>query len=78
MLSHQNSQLKMVMSELVKLLCLFNPVELHSDHFPAWLHWPRGIAKDPTVWLDGARPPPEYGGRVKQHRYSPLITVNFL
>ena len=28
-----------------------------SDHFPGWLHWPGGLNKNPTVWLDGVIPP---------------------
>ncbi len=48
------------MPEFVKFLNLSNPSELCSDHFPGWLCWPGGINKDPTVWLDGARPPPEH------------------
>jgi len=31
-------------------------LELYSDHFPGWLHWPKG----PTVWLDGSTPPSLY------------------
>jgi hypothetical protein len=30
------------------------------DHFPGWFYWAGDINKDPTVWLDGARPPPKY------------------
>jgi hypothetical protein len=35
-----------------------NPLELCSDHFTNRLCWQRVFYKDPTVWLDGARPPP--------------------
>ncbi len=31
--------------------------KLFSDHFHRRLHWPGGLSKDPTVWLNGARPP---------------------
>ncbi len=48
------------MSKLVKFLSLSNLLELCSDHFPSWLCKLRGVNKDPTVWLDGARPPPMY------------------
>jgi hypothetical protein len=45
---------------LVGRIFEFVKLELCSDHFPSWLHQPEGINKDPTVWLDGARPPPKY------------------
>ncbi len=51
---------EVVISELVKFFCLSNPLELRSDHFPAGLCRSWGIKKDPTIWLDGARPPPKY------------------
>jgi len=35
-------------------------LELGSDHFHNCLHQPGGINRDPTVWLDGARPHPKY------------------
>jgi hypothetical protein len=37
---------------------LSNPLELCLEHFTNLLCQPGGISKDPTVWLDGARPPP--------------------
>ncbi len=37
-----------------------NSLELCTYHFPGWLRWPGGINKDPTVWVDGARPPNKY------------------
>jgi hypothetical protein len=37
---------------------LSNPSELCSDHFPSRFCQPGVLNKDPTVWLDGARPPP--------------------
>ncbi len=48
------------MSDLEKLSSLSNLLELCSDHFPGQLCQPGDINKDPTVWLDGARPPPKY------------------
>jgi len=45
------------MSELVKFLSLSNPLGLCSDHFSGQ---PEGINKDPTVWLDGAKPTLRY------------------
>ena len=48
------------MSELVEFLNLSNLLELCLDQFPYWLCWLGGINKDPTVWLDGTRPPPKY------------------
>ncbi len=45
-----------VMSVLVKFLSLSNPLEPGSDHFTGRLSQPRGLNKDPIVWLDGARP----------------------
>jgi hypothetical protein len=48
---------KMVISELVKFFSLTNPVEPCSDHFNDRLPRPRGINKDPTVWLDGTKLP---------------------
>ncbi len=48
------------MSKLDEFLILPNPFELCPDHFPGRLCQPGGICKDPTVWLDGARPPPKY------------------
>jgi hypothetical protein len=50
----------LVMSELVKVSSLSNPLELCSDHFSCWLCRPYGINKDLTVWFDGARPAPKY------------------
>ncbi len=50
----------LVMSKLDEFLNLPNPFELCSDHFPGRLCQPGGICKDPTVWLDVARPPPKY------------------
>jgi hypothetical protein len=47
------------MSELIEYLSLANPFELCSDHFPCLFFQPVGINKDPTVWPDGARPPPK-------------------
>ncbi len=47
-----------LMSELVKFLSMSNPLELCSDQFSSRFHWAGGINKDPTVWLDGALPPP--------------------
>ncbi len=48
---------KMVMSELVEFLSLSNPLELRSNNFPGLLHWPGGINKYPSAWLDGATRP---------------------
>ncbi len=48
------------MHELVEFVSLSNPLELCSDHFHARLRQPAGIIKDPSVWLDGAGPPPKY------------------
>ncbi len=50
----------MVMSELLKFLSLSNPSDLCSDLFIAKLCRPGVINKDPTVWLNGARPHPKY------------------
>ncbi len=50
----------LVMHELVEFVSLSNPLELCSDHFHARLCQPAGIIKDPSVWLDGAGPPPKY------------------
>jgi hypothetical protein len=47
-----------LMSEFVKFLSLSNRLELCSDQFSSRFHWAGGINKDPTVWLDGALPPP--------------------
>ncbi len=46
-----------VMTVLVKFLSLSNPLKPGSDNFIGRLSQPRGLNKDPTVWLDGARPP---------------------
>ncbi len=36
-----------------------NKLELCSGHFPMWLSQKGGfLIKDPSVWLDGSRPPP--------------------
>ncbi len=32
-------------------------MELCPDHFSGWPHRPGVLNKDPTIWLDGARPP---------------------
>ncbi len=40
-----------------KCLSLSNPLKKSSDLLPRWLCPPVGINKDPTVWLDGKRPP---------------------
>jgi hypothetical protein len=48
------------MCEFVKFLTLSNPLEQGSDHFCCRLCLPGSINKDPTVWLDGARPPSKY------------------
>jgi hypothetical protein len=45
------------MPELVEFVSLSKQLELRSDHFPGQRSQPRGINKDPTVWLDGARAP---------------------
>jgi hypothetical protein len=50
----------MVMSDSVKLPNSLNPLELCSHRFRSWLHWLRGINKDPNVWIDGAAPHPNY------------------
>ncbi len=50
----------LVMSKLVEFSSLSNLLHLCSDHFPGQLCRPGGINKDPTIWLDGARPPPRY------------------
>ncbi len=47
------------MSKLVKFSSLSNLLKLCSNHILTWLCWPRGINKNPTVWLYGARQPPE-------------------
>ncbi len=47
----------LLMSELVEFSSLSNLLELCSDHFTTCLHWLGGINKDPTIWLDEARPP---------------------
>ncbi len=48
------------MSEFVKFLSLSNPLKLSSHHFPVRLCQPWCINKDPTVWLDGDEPSPNY------------------
>ncbi len=51
------------MSKLVKFLSWPYPLEPWSEHFPVQLHRPWGggvVIKDPSVWLDGARPLSEY------------------
>ncbi len=48
------------MSGLVDFLSLSNLFELCSDHFLGRLCQPRGIGKDPVVWVDGARPLQKY------------------
>ncbi len=53
------------MTELVEFLRWSNPLELCLDHFPGQLSSPGCINKDPTVWLDGARPPPKYIFKIK-------------
>ncbi len=50
----------LVMSESVKFFSLSNPLELRPDHFPGWICKPGGINEDPTVWINGVRPPPKY------------------
>jgi len=49
-----------VISELVKFGIYQMDLELGSVHFPSRLCWPWGLNKDPTIWIDGARPPPYY------------------
>jgi hypothetical protein len=46
----------MAMSELIKFLSLSNPWKLCSDYFLGRLCQSGVINKDPTVWLDGAKP----------------------
>jgi hypothetical protein len=43
-----------VMSELVKILTLSNPLEQCSNYVSGQLSGPDGINKYPIVWLDGA------------------------
>ncbi len=58
--NHQLTEDIWLMFDLVEFSSLSNPFELCSDHFPG-SHWkPGGINKDPTVWLEGAIPPPKY------------------
>jgi hypothetical protein len=47
------------MPEFVKFLSLLNPLELCSVYFTSCLFWPWHINNDPTISLDGARPPPK-------------------
>ncbi len=53
------------MTELVEFLSLSNPLEVCLDHFTGQLSSSGCINKDPTVWLDGARPPPKYILKIK-------------
>jgi hypothetical protein len=46
------------LSNLVKVTSLSNPLEICSNHFPSWLSRQGCINKDPTLWLDWARPSP--------------------
>ncbi len=48
------------MFDLVEFSSLSNPFELGSDNFPSSHGKPGGINKEPTVWLEGAIPPPMY------------------
>ncbi len=48
------------MLALIKFLSLSNPSQPCSVHFPSCLCRQRGTNKDPSVWLDGARPLPKY------------------
>ncbi len=50
----------LVMCKLFKFSSLSNPLKLRWDHLPSRQSRPWGNNKDPTVWLDGARPPPRY------------------
>jgi hypothetical protein len=52
----QNLQQK-AMSEFAEFLSFSNPLKLRSDLFPSCLCRPGVINKDPTAWLDEARPP---------------------
>ncbi len=47
---------KMILAEQVNFLNLSKLLELCSNHFPNWLCQPDCINKDPTIWIDGARP----------------------
>ncbi len=47
----------MVMSTLVKFFILLNLLEQCSDYLPVGFA-SQGVNKDPSVWLDEARPPP--------------------
>jgi hypothetical protein len=57
--SRETQIIQKVMSELVNFLSLSNPLELLSDHFLCQITLLGGIYKDFSIWLDGARPPPE-------------------
>ncbi len=50
-----------------------------SDDFPNRLCHPGGLIKDSSVWLNGARPPPNYQlSNYMTKKFDKLCPMNFL